>query len=135
MQEADLSVTKVCDFPDPINFGEVLTYTIRVTNNGPDNATNIYFLDYLPNSVVLSAYPYWCYPVDTEVICNVGTLVYDDFVDTTITVLTGLGGIITNTVEVFGSEFDPNPYNNTFSEATTVLTPQPSTDLNIINMG
>src|SRR5947209_9794821 len=36
---ADLSVTKV-DSPDPVNPGSNLTYTITVTNNGPDAGAN-----------------------------------------------------------------------------------------------
>ncbi len=38
--EADLGVT-VVDFPDPIAAGDLLTYDIAVTNNGPDDATSV----------------------------------------------------------------------------------------------
>ena len=41
---ADLSVTKV-DTPDPVQTGSNLTYTITVTNNGPDAAANASWSD------------------------------------------------------------------------------------------
>ena len=44
---ADLSITKV-DSPDPVNTGANLTYTITVTNNGPDAAANASWSDTLP---------------------------------------------------------------------------------------
>src|SRR5947209_10996941 len=44
---ADLSVTKA-DSPDPVNTGSNLTYTITVTNNGPDTAANASWSDTLP---------------------------------------------------------------------------------------
>src|SRR5437763_6489608 len=44
---ADLSVTKV-DSPDPVNTGSTLTYTITVTNNGPDPASSASLSDTLP---------------------------------------------------------------------------------------
>src|SRR5438034_11620869 len=37
---ADLSVTK-SDSPDPVTVGQQLTYTITVTNNGPDAASPV----------------------------------------------------------------------------------------------
>ena len=41
---ADLSVTKT-DSPDPVRSGGNLTYTITVTNNGPDAATGVTMTD------------------------------------------------------------------------------------------
>ncbi|HMF05149.1 MAG TPA: hypothetical protein VKH17_10065, partial [Acidimicrobiia bacterium] len=44
---ADLSVTKT-DTPDPVTAGENVTYTITITNNGPDAAQNVSFTDTPP---------------------------------------------------------------------------------------
>src|SRR6266403_706417 len=44
---ADISVTKV-DSPDPVNTGASLTYSITVSNNGPDTAVNASWTDTLP---------------------------------------------------------------------------------------
>jgi uncharacterized repeat protein (TIGR01451 family) len=50
--EADLRITKT-DYPDPVTVGNELTYTITVTNNGPDNATGVTLTDTLPATVNL----------------------------------------------------------------------------------
>jgi uncharacterized repeat protein (TIGR01451 family) len=46
-QVADLAITKI-DTPDPVTAGNNLTYTITVTNNGPDAAVNASWSDTLP---------------------------------------------------------------------------------------
>jgi len=51
---ADVSVTKVDDGGAPL--GEEFTYTITITNNGPDTATNVQMIDTLdPNTEFISA--------------------------------------------------------------------------------
>ena len=50
---ADLTVSKV-DSPDPVVVGKRLTYTITVTNLGPDTATGVALTDDLPDEP--------CYP-------------------------------------------------------------------------
>src|SRR5262245_11385647 len=45
--EADLAITKT-DSPDPVITGSDLTYTVTVTNNGPDAATSVTVTDSLP---------------------------------------------------------------------------------------
>ena len=47
---ADLALTK-SDSPDPVSAGAPLTYTIQVTNNGPEDAGNVVVTDDLPNQV------------------------------------------------------------------------------------
>ena len=44
---ADLSVAKD-DSPDPVTEGDDVTYTITLTNNGPDAATGVLLTDTLP---------------------------------------------------------------------------------------
>jgi len=44
VEKADLIVEKTAS-PDPVNAAEPLTYTITVTNNGPDEATNVVVTD------------------------------------------------------------------------------------------
>src|SRR4030042_2655765 len=46
-QSADLGVTMAVDNQAP-NEGDTITYTITMTNSGPDNATNIEVTDILP---------------------------------------------------------------------------------------
>ncbi|MCB9040207.1 MAG: DUF11 domain-containing protein [Lewinellaceae bacterium] len=47
-ESADLELVKTVDNNTP-NVGDVVTFTITVTNQGPDNATNVAVEDYLPN--------------------------------------------------------------------------------------
>lgn len=51
IKTADLAITK-SDTPDPVTAGEQVTYTIGVTNQGPDGATNVTVVDTLPAGVV-----------------------------------------------------------------------------------
>ena len=45
---ADLSITNVVDNPTP-NIGDLVTFNIEVTNNGPSDATNVTVRDILPS--------------------------------------------------------------------------------------
>lgn len=47
---ADLQITKTAS-PDPVSAGQDLTYTLTVTNNGPNTATNVEVSDPLPAGV------------------------------------------------------------------------------------
>src|SRR5262249_23518956 len=49
-QQADLVVGKQVSNPTP-NVGSVITYTVTVANDGPDNATNVTLQDVLPAQV------------------------------------------------------------------------------------
>lgn len=46
-ERADLQIVKNAPTPDPVNAGELLTYTLDITNAGPDTATNITVTDAL----------------------------------------------------------------------------------------
>jgi uncharacterized repeat protein (TIGR01451 family) len=50
VQSADLAVTKVVDDGTP-NEGDTVTYTVTLTNNGPNDATGIEVTDLLPAGV------------------------------------------------------------------------------------
>ncbi len=49
-QQADLSISKTVDKPNP-NVGETITYTITLSDNGPDPATNEQVTDLLPRAL------------------------------------------------------------------------------------
>src|SRR5215210_2108341 len=51
-QSAELVVTKT-DTPDPVNAGNEITYTITVTNAGPNNAQNATATDQIPTNTTL----------------------------------------------------------------------------------
>jgi uncharacterized repeat protein (TIGR01451 family) len=53
--DADLTITKT-DAPDPVNPTDDITYTINVTNNGPDAASSVQMDDNIPaNTTFVSA--------------------------------------------------------------------------------
>jgi uncharacterized repeat protein (TIGR01451 family) len=127
---SDLSVTK-SDNPDPVTPGRVLTYTINYANAGPSIATNVRLTDTLPAGVtyggVVSEVPaisgptvngqtlVWVTP--TLAVNASGTIVF------TVTVNSGVSGVITNTVRISSSAYDPTPGNNRDDEPTNVVNP------------
>jgi len=52
--QSDISITKTVDVATP-NPGDAVTYTVTVTNNGPDAATGVVVADSLPNGVTETA--------------------------------------------------------------------------------
>jgi uncharacterized repeat protein (TIGR01451 family) len=120
---ADLSVTKT-DSPDPAHVGQKLTYTVAVTNNGPDQATGVILSDTLPKTTgfgSVSTTQGTCTRTKTGVMCNLGTLASGGTATVTIVVKPTQKGTITNTVTVAAtSPTDPNTANNTASQSTVV---------------
>jgi uncharacterized repeat protein (TIGR01451 family) len=121
-QYADLSVSKT-DSPDPAHVGQKLTYTIPVTNNGPDGATGVTLTDSLPKTTgfgSVSTTQGSCTRKKMTVTCSLGTLASGATATVTIVVKPTQKGTITNTVSVLGSPTDPNTANNTATATTTV---------------
>ena len=133
--QADLVITKV-DSPDPVIAGSSLTYTITVTNLGPDVATNVLITDTPPayKNIVPTTSQGTCTVNVGTVICNLGTI----GVNAQATVVlqgiadSGARGSLVNTVTVSASETDPNPANNTASATTTV---NAQADLSLTKVG
>jgi uncharacterized repeat protein (TIGR01451 family) len=122
---ADLSITK-SDSPDPVTEGGQLTYTVGVTNAGPDPATDVTVTDDLASSDfdLISVTPSQG-SCDTQgaqnITCNLGTLASGATANITILVTAKKPGTVTNTASVTTSEPDPQSANNTVTESTTVL--------------
>jgi len=116
---ADLAVSKTDD-PDPVVPGSLLTYTLRVINNGPNDAENVVVTDTLPTEVtfVSATPPEMSGP--NPLVWNLGTLAVGD--PQTITVLVQVHSWVTqtftNTVQVGSDTPDPNPGNNRDDEPT-----------------
>src|SRR5438067_3458044 len=130
---ADLSVTKV-DTPDPVNTGSNLTYTITVSNNGPDAAANASWSDTLPAGTTFVSMPDisgWSCTTPAAgdsgtVSCSnpsfaVGSSVFTLTVRVAPTVAAGT--ILSNTATATSSTPDGNPGNNSGTATTTVLSP------------
>jgi uncharacterized repeat protein (TIGR01451 family) len=123
VQQADLAVTKI-DAPDPVSAGQQLTYTITVTNNGPDNATGVTLTDMLPaGTTLVSTTPAapTCNSVSGTVTCDLGTLASAS-AEVTIVVAVPLSatGMLSNTASVTANQADPNLGDNSSTTTTTV---------------
>jgi len=118
---AELAVTKT-DAPDPVMIGQNLTYTITITNSGPDMATAVTVGDALPGNVTfVSALPSQGTCSGTSIVtCNLGSIAPSANATVTIVVMPTMAGVISNSVNVAGNEADPVRDNNRTTETTTV---------------
>jgi uncharacterized repeat protein (TIGR01451 family) len=124
-QLADLGLTLSAS-PTPATLNQTLTYTLTVTNTGPNDATGVNLIDTLPSSVVFnsaSTTQGTFTQVGTSVTANFGTIPVGSSATLTIAVTPTSLGIITDTATVSSSQIDPDLSNNTQSLNTTVSRP------------
>lgn len=124
---ADLVITKE-DAPDPLFVGDLLIYTLTVTNNGPSIATGVVVTDTLPLSVTFSSASAGCSPASGVVSCSMGNINSGVTKIVTIAATAMNPGALTNMAGVSSSITDPNTNNNNASAVTTV---NPKADLAI----
>lgn len=121
----DLAVTKTHDI-SPVLPGGTVHYTIDVTNNGPNPATNVVLTDTLQAGVTfVSAVPDRS-SGPNPLVWNIGNMAVGETrsFDVSVTVNAGEPGFRTNIVNVSSDEFDPLPGNNEARD--TVLLAFPS---------
>jgi uncharacterized repeat protein (TIGR01451 family) len=120
----DLSITKTAA-PSPATLGDNLTYTLKVTNKGPNQANNVVVTDSLPSEttfVSISSDKGTC--TGTNLIsCNLGQMAVGETVTITIVVKPTTTGTITNTAVTTGNEAELNPADNTASATVVVNGP------------
>jgi len=119
----DLSITKT-DSPDPVVVGNNLTYTIKVTNTGANDASSVVVTDNLPSTSqidYISATPSAgsCTKAANTVTCQLGQLNAGTSATVTIVVKTKKAGALSNTATVT-SPNDTNTVNNSATATTTV---------------
>jgi uncharacterized repeat protein (TIGR01451 family) len=133
--EAELAVTS-SDSPDPVVAGNDLTYTINVTNNGPQMATGVTLVDGLSPSLSLTSATSGqgnCQEVDGNVICRLDDIDSGASASVILVVkptergvrLPPEGETITNIVSVKSDQIDTDLSNNSATKNTTVL-PNPN---------
>ncbi|MBH1970790.1 MAG: DUF11 domain-containing protein [Moraxellaceae bacterium] len=123
-------VVNQSDSPDPIAAGGLLTYTIVLTNNGPDDATGVVLTDTIPATTAFSSVSTTkgsCTGT-TSITCTVGSLLNGESATILIKVIPSTVGTITNTATSTRNEPDSNATNNADTDVTTVQT---GTDLSI----
>jgi len=124
---SDLSIEKT-DSPDPVAAGTELTYSITVTNDGPDDAENVVVTDTLPPGVTFVSDTDSCVqgPPGT-LTCDLGTITEgaSESFDIIVNVAPDafFNGIteISNTAEVTSDQFDDDTSNNDITIETEII--------------
>jgi len=123
LSKADLSVV-LSDGADPVYPGDSLTYTLQVTNHGPQDAVNVCIKDILPDAVTfIDAVPAQNCITCQTVWWNFTSLAAGDSEQITINVAINddaVSGVITNFAVAYSGTHDPMPGNNGAWEDTTV---------------
>ena len=123
----DLAITKA-DAPDPVTVGGTLTYTLTVTNNGPDPSTDSTVTDTLPAGVTfVSATPSQgsCAQAGGTVTCTLGPLAVgaSATIAIVVTVDATAASPLSDTATVAGVETDPVAGNDSATAETTISLP------------
>jgi uncharacterized repeat protein (TIGR01451 family) len=127
---ADLSVSKTGDETAPL--GGQISYSVVVTNGGPDNATGVMLSDTIPahTTFVNASVSQGTVGFDgTTVTANFGTIVAFESASLTLTVSvnndTPRNTTISNTATATADTFDPDQNNNSATATTVVTGPFP----------
>lgn len=126
--KADLSVTKTAS-PNPVLVQDNITYTITVTNYGPDTADNVSVSDVLPASTsFVSATPSQgsCAYASGTVRCAIGAMTDGQVVTIKVVVRANKAGKVTNSATATTTTLDPNGANNTGSSGPVTVNKRPS---------
>ena len=123
---SDVAVLKQVTDKNPF-FGDIVTWMIQVTNNGPDNASNVVVCDELPEGLLFKDYTSSRGSYENGIwhldYLNVGDSEYLN-----ISCYVNELGVIANNVSATANEFDINMSNNYDDESIDVL---PVADLSI----
>jgi len=117
---ADLGIMKL-DYPDPVNPGEVLTYTLLVTNAGPSQAMNVVVTDTLPAGVCSLGPPPNC--VKGPLVYSLGAMSNKEGRQIQIPVVVSptITGTLTNQAEVSSDTPDSDRSDNTAWSVTAIM--------------
>ena len=127
--EADLEVVKIVSNKNP-HKGDVITWTITVTNRGPDAAINVKVTDKLPAGLVFKGAD-GNYNPQTG-LWIVGNLIKGQSKSLVITTLVNItNATIRNVANVTSDTYDPNKTNDEANNTTNV---SPEVDLEIIKL-
>ncbi|MEA2491435.1 MAG: hypothetical protein QOH21_3227 [Acidobacteriota bacterium] len=140
VSSVDLAVTKTA--PPTVVAGNDLSYTITVTNSGPDPADNVHLDDMLPSSTTFVSLQQNSGPTAScttpavgsigAVSCAMNVLPPNTPATFTLVVHVGNASALTNSATATTDSFDSNPSNDTGSVDTVVT---PSADLSVTKSG
>lgn len=126
---ADVQVAKSAD-PEPAVAGEGITWTVTVTNAGPDVATDVEVLDDVPAGVTLTALPSECVVGGSgDIACDLGAMAplasvdleFSAEIDHDLVFDAGAPVVLTNSASSTSTVDDPNPANNAAVVDSNVL--------------
>ena len=117
---ADLSISKAVDKNRPVNASDPVTFTLRVTNAGPSDATTVIVTDRLPAGLVfVSAQPSQGSYNAVSGLWSVGNVAVGASATLALrTTVSNPSATITNTATVGANEPDPDATNNTARAST-----------------
>ena len=125
---ADLAVT-MSGNPASLFLGSPLSYTVNVTNRGPNSVADVVLTDTLPAGVNVTGTTSSQGAVSivgNTLTATLGLLNFGGTANITIDTLPGIGGILVNAATVSSGATDLNPDNNSASVTTTVAAPVPA---------
>jgi uncharacterized repeat protein (TIGR01451 family) len=125
---ADLDVSQQAD-QSTVHLGQPVTYTIRVTNHGPSDASGLTLTDtfsrnagYASFASVRGSWSCMAKPVKRQLSCTLGGLSAGDYAVVQLVLKPTAKGTLTNTAAVSaGSPDDPVPGNNSSTLPITVV--------------
>jgi uncharacterized repeat protein (TIGR01451 family) len=125
----------IIDTPDPVTVGSPLNYELRVTNNGPNDATGVVINDVVPPQLSISTLSGNCSVTRTDpdygtyLACNLGSIANGAAKSGTVSVTPQAAAAsfayVTTYGSAYGDQVDPNTYDN-FTYADTVVRGVPS---------
>ena len=116
----DLSIVKTASAPT-VQVGEELTWTLAVSNAGPDPATGVVVADVVPTQVSIvsaTASQGTCATAGGQVTCAIGDLAVASGITVAIVATRTAPAAFINAATVSGGEPDPNMANNTGTAQT-----------------
>jgi uncharacterized repeat protein (TIGR01451 family) len=121
--DADLTITQIAA-PNTVRVGDLLTYRLKVTNNGPSASMSVRFGDQIPPTSVFVSASAGCAQgfSPTYVTCQIGNLASGASTWRSITVRPWQAGPISNWARVMSPvTHDPVPANDVSTLPTTVI--------------
>ena len=124
-RRADLALSKAAS-AEPVLAGDLLTYTLTLSNAGPSDAAGIAMTDTLPAGLLFASGSAGCTEAAGLVTCTRAELAAGAAAPVTIVVTvpsgTAEGQLLPNRAELTAAETDPDPADNQAAITTTVHT-------------
>jgi uncharacterized repeat protein (TIGR01451 family) len=119
---ADLTLSKSVNNPAP-HVGDTLTYTLELSNAGPEAATSVTITDALPSNLKFLSASSGCSESNRTITCSLATLANGSSASFTINTEVlpqTLGTDLTNAASASAAQADPEPSDNDASVTVTV---------------